>query len=502
MIVGEQRFEAAQAPSLAPDAATDMPSYARQIRHRICHIGVGAFHRAHQAVYLHRLREAGLAEGWGICGIGLRAADRPVLDVLRRQNGLYSVWELEGDTRHGSVIGSLMSLIDASADPLAAIDCIADPDTAIVSLTVTEAGYCLGADGRLHRQHPDIEHDLRFPSRPRSAPGLMVRALAKRRALAHGGLTALSCDNLIANGKRLRDAVLDFAAEVDPALATWIEREVSFPCSMVDRITPALSNERRATLAARWGIRDEALLICEPWRQWVIEDHFVAGRPPFERAGAMLSEQVAVFEAMKVGLLNGSHSALSHIGLMLGYEQVHAALGDERIRDWLHGYMGEVAAVLSVPDGVDLGDYRQSLLRRFANAAIEDRLARLAQDTSSKFQQTLLPPLLRCLQNQWPSAHLSLAVALWIFYLARLAGDRTRQHEYLDRDVDALMASASAALIGGDSADFLQAYLPVDASMQTAFHRAVSTFLRILRDSGIDAALMAVRVPGQAGTAR
>lgn len=469
----------------------ELPVYERRLRKRICHIGVGAFHRAHQAVYLHRLLQQGEGDGWGLCGIGLRAADRAMHEALQQQDGLYSLWELEGSARQVTVVGSIMDHIDASDDSSAAIALMADPATHIVSLTVTEAGYCLDG-GVLDMTHPDIVHDLADPGRPRSAPGLLLAALAARHASGTGAFTAMSCDNLVANGDRLRSAVLGLAQYQDPALAQWIEAEVGFPCSMVDRITPATDAALRVRLCEDWGVDDRIPVICEPWRQWIIEDRFVAGRPAFERAGAVFSGQVTHYEEMKVGLLNGGHSAISHLGLLLGYRFVHDALADPLIQRWHAGYMREVAATLQPLPAVDLTAYQASLARRFANAAIEDRLLRLAMDSSAKFPQVLLPPLLRRLECGMSVDYLATAIALWIVYLDALACDDAARAAYADRDREGLIALAGAAVADGNVGAFLDARLPVPGLHGARFSEIVQQQIVSLRRHGPGAHVQAV----------
>ena len=462
----------------------EVPVYGSGLRKRICHLGIGRFHRAHQAEVLHRLLQAGLAEGWGICAIGLRSADRPVLRELIGQDGLYSLWTLDGMTRRASVIGSIMSLVDASEDASAALEVLADVATHIISLTVTEAGYCLRPDGALDLAHPDIVHDLAHPQQPRSAPGLIVRALARRRDAGRSGLTLMSCDNLIGNGHQLHRAVHGFAQQVDASLLPWIEAQVSFPCSMVDRITPVPDETAVAQAQADWGVQDRALVMCEPWQQWVLEDRFVAGRPAFEQAGVIFTGEVDAWERIKVGLLNGGHSAISHLGLMLGHAQVHDAMADTVVRRWLEAYMQEVAPTLPPVAGFDLADYQAALVRRFSNPAIRDRLQRLAQDSSTKFQQTLLPPLRERLERGLDSPCLTAALALWIFYLDRLRTDTPARDVYQDVDRDALIARASQAVASGDAGEFLSAGFALPAQHASRAHGQVSTHLYQLRDSG------------------
>lgn len=474
--------------------AVDTPRYTRVLRHRICHLGVGAFHRAHQACVLHRLLQQGLADGWGLCGIGLRAADQPLIAALRAQSGLYSLWEVDGDQRRVSIIGSIMELIDASLDVVPALAALAHRDTRIVTLTVTEAGYCLDRRGALDADHPDVAHDLATPSRPRSVPGVLVTALDMRRTAGLGGLGLLSCDNLLENGKHLRSAVLGLAQRLDPELADWITQHCSFPCSMVDRITPAPDAARHARYAADWSVDDAAMVICEPWLQWVLEDDFVAGRPPFEHAGAHFSHEVARWEEAKVGLLNGGHSAISHLGLMRGHVRVHDALADTRIRSWHAGYMAEVAQTLAPLDGLDMAAYQATLTRRFSNAALDDRLLRLAMDSSSKFPQVLVPPALRRLERGQSIPHLATAIALWIVYLAELAG---REHDagYVDHDTARLIADAVRAVATFDATIFVSRTLPLPHPHDAAFIATLNIQLRALVETDADAVLAQLAHP-------
>lgn len=481
-------LSAASLPRIAGRAidgvAVELPRYERKLDKRICHIGIGRFHRAHQAHYLHKLLQQGDAAGWGLCGIGLRAPDREVQAQLAAQDGLYSLWEMDGAQRRAHVIGSLMQEVDASADSAQAIAVMADPATRIISLTVTEKGYCLGADGELDASHADIVHDLAGPAHYRSAPGLIAAALAARRKAGHGGVTLMSCDNLIENGHALKRSVLDYARRADAALAQWIEANASFPCSMVDRITPVDNPPLRAAFCCDWGVQDVALVQCEPWLQWIIEDHFVAGRPAFEKAGAVISDRVPRYEDMKVGMLNGGHSALSHLGLLEGHSLVHKALDDATIRGWLSTYMREVAGTLEPLPGIDYADYEASLIRRFRNPAIEDRLTRLAQDTSSKYVQALLPPLLRRLQLGMPVNGIAMAIALWIAYLDRLCKNDAMRAEYLDARKDELIALAAAAVAGADAGAFLAAAIPLAGAQAEAFRSAVNAQLRGIAAKG------------------
>lgn len=360
-------------------------------------------------------------------------ADKPLVKALAAQDGLYSLWAESGnaDTRKdrtASVVGSIMELIDASESSNEAIERMADRDTHIVSLTITENGYCLGADGQLDSKNPVIADDLKNPSRAKSAIGVLVQALAVRRERKLPAFTVMSCDNLIANGQRCRQAVLGYASRIDAELALWIERHCCFPLSMVDRITPKPDIERQQYYQALLKRADACALACENWLQWVLEDQFSMERPDFARAGVTLSDQVHRFETAKVGLLNGTHSALAQIGLLLDYAEVDQAAADADIAAWLECYMREVQATLTPPDELNLDEYRRALLHRFQNPAIKDNLYRLLEDSSIKFRQVLLPPLQHRLAKGFRSPALIGALALWVMLLRQLPNSEHQSH--------------------------------------------------------------------------
>jgi fructuronate reductase len=381
----------------------------------IVHLGLGAFHRAHQAVYT----EDALAEAFGpfgICGVSLRSA--AVRDPLAPQEGLYTVAEQSATGARLRVIGCLKEILVGPEDPAAVAERIADPAVAIISLTVTEKGYCHDpATGALAAGHPDIRHDLAHPERPRSVLGTLVLGLDRRRLRGMAPPTVLCCDNLPSNGRTLRGVALAFAALRDDALARWIEAEVAFPCTMVDRIVPATTDQDVRTIATRLGLHDAAPVLCEPFRQWVIEDRFVAPRPAWERVGGELVADVAPYEEMKLRLLNGSHSALAYLGGLAGFEHIADVMQEADFRAFMRRMMAdEVAPTLAV--ATDLAAYQASLLERFANPAIRHRTAQIASDGSQKLPQRLLGPIRDQLRAGGPIRHLSLAVAAWMRHAA------------------------------------------------------------------------------------
>lgn len=402
----------------------------------IVHLGLGAFHRAHQAIYTDLSLEQAFGP-WGVCGVSLRHPD--VRDRLAPQDGLYTVASRDGDGQGLQIVGCFKELLVAPEDPSAVIERIAAAETALVSLTVTEKGYCHDpATGRLVGDHEDIRHDLANPARPRSALGTLVAGLAHRRDLGVPPPTILSCDNLPANGATLRGLAIELAALQDEDLARWIERKVAFPCSMVDRIVPATTADDIASIDAMLGLHDAAPVVCEGFRQWVIEDRFAGPRPAWELAGAELVPDVAPYEEMKLRLLNGSHSAIAYLGYLAGLTYVSEVMKAPEFVAFLRGMMAEVAPTLEVP--TDLDTYQSTLLQRFANPALAHRTAQIAMDGSQKLPQRLLAPIRDRLRLGGTIGHLCLAVAAWIRY----ASGRDEQGRNIE--VSDPLASAMAAI--------------------------------------------------------
>ena len=307
------------------------PGYAAcQLRQGIVHIGVGGFHRAHQAIYTAALLNQGRDLDWSICGVGLRAEDRAMRDALAGQDYLYTQVVLadEPDTEV-RVVGAISGMLLAEDGTQTLIDKLAHPSTRIVSLTITEGGYCMDdSTGEFNFKLPLIQHDLQHPGDPRSVFGFLLAALAKRRAAGTGPFTVMSCDNLPHNGQVTRKALLAYAALVDEELHGWIAEHVSFPNAMVDRITPMTSTAHRAALLAEHGVEDAWPVVCEPFLQWVLEDKFVAGRPAWEDVGVQFTDDVTPYEEMKIKLLNGSHLALTYLGFLKGYRFVHETMAE------------------------------------------------------------------------------------------------------------------------------------------------------------------------------
>lgn len=392
-----------------------VPAYDRaKVTPGIVHLGIGAFHRAHMAVYIDDL----LAEnpGWGIVGASLRRPDTKM--ALAPQDGLYTLAVRDASGTKARVIGSILSVLDANAQRAELLDLMASPAIRIVSLTVTEKGYCSApATGELDANHPDIVHDLANPEAPRSAPGLIIEALARRRAAGIAPFSVMSCDNLPANGPTTRRIVTRFAELRNPGLGAWIAEHVAFPGTMIDRIVPATTDADRAMIRELTGLEDAWPIVTEPFTQWVIEDNFPGGRPPFDGAGAQLVDAVEPFERMKLRMLNGSHSTLAYLGYLAGHQYVADAMGDPAFAKLIRTLMrDEVMPTLDMP-GVDLASYSDQLLKRFANPALQHRTWQIAMDGSQKLPQRLLATIADRLNTGGAITCLALGVAAWMRYV-------------------------------------------------------------------------------------
>ena len=380
----------------------------------IVHIGVGNFHRAHQAWYLHRLMQDGEALDWAIVGAGVRAGDAVMRNKLLAQDCLTTLIELRPDGRSAEITGSMIGFIPVEENNASLISQIAEPSTRIVSLTVTEGGYYIQpATGAFDASHPDIVHDVAHPAEPRSAFGAIVAALSKRRRSGAGPVTIQSCDNLQGNGDITRQTVVSLARANDPDLASWIDGECSFPNSMVDCIVPATGANEIAE-ARRFGIEDAAPVTHENFRQWVIEDDFCAGRPAWDKVGATFTDRVHDYETMKIRILNAGHQVLANPGELLGCATIADCMADARIA----AYFAKVQQTEIVPyvrpvPGMTPGDYAVLIGQRFANPAIRDTTRRVAFDGATRHTGFLLPILRDALAAGGPVDGLALVEALW-----------------------------------------------------------------------------------------
>jgi len=413
-----------------------IPTYDRaRIAPGILHLGIGAFHRAHQAVYVDRFLAT--CPSWGIIGVSLR---RPATaTALKPQNGLYTLAVKGSGGTDTRIVGSVLDVLHFGEDPDRVISLIADPAIRIVSLTVTEKGYCL-RDGGLDTDDPEVAADLTGRP-PQTMPGVLATGLVRRAAAGAGPVTVLSCDNLSGNGVAALRAVCGFV-EATGRGTGWIEDNVRFPSTMVDRITPATTPGDHEEIAALTGLRDAWPVVTEPFVQWVIEDDFAAGRPAFAAAGARMTADVEPYEAMKVRLLNGAHSTMAYLGPFLGHTTVAGAVADDALATLLTRVAREeVMPGLNVP-GVDLSEYWASLMERFANPAMEHRLEQIAMDGSQKLPQRIVPPLAENRARGAPSPGLTLALAAWIAHVVRAEGF----HDPLANELDGRIRAAGENL--------------------------------------------------------
>ncbi|NYT71577.1 mannitol dehydrogenase family protein [Halomonas sp. QX-2] len=490
---------------IAPQRIEAMPKSGRI---GVVHLGLGAFHRAHQAVYLERYRQRSGDGEWGVCSANLRSSVG-LVDGLGAAGQRYHVAEYaDSDSitlrEIGVIEEALFSGRDGADEGMdswgrdreALLARMASADTRVVTLTVTEKGYFLNpASGELRADDPMIIGDIASPQQPRTAPGLLVEALARRHEAGIAPFTVLSCDNMPDNGKRTRQAVIQLAEQRAPALARWIANEVAFPCSMVDRIVPAMTDDDFERLAAL-GVTDPHAVVCEAFTQWVVEDSFPQGRPGWEAEGVEMVADVAPFETMKLRMLNGSHSLLAYLGALAGIETVYDGINHVELRALLRRYMLEEAApTLEMPEGIDLDAYADSLLARFANDSLRHRLQQIAMDGSQKLPQRWLSGALKRSAAGLSSPCVALGMAAWIRYTT---GEDLLGNRYT---VDDPLAKRFADLHHTHSSDpsaLVAAYLAMDDVVpyalvaDKAFAQSVLTAYQMLNQAGLDGALAAL----------
>lgn len=411
-------LRAANLKSLGPGIA--VPTYPRErLKRAWVHIGVGAFHRAHQAVYLDDLAEQRRTDQWGLCGLGLLPGDKRMEEALLPQQCLYTVVERSASAETARVVGAMTDYLFAPDNREHVLRVLAGADTRIVSLTITEGGYNFNqVTGEFEATNPAVQSDVQHPSTPTTVFGYICEALDRRRRAGLTPFTVLSCDNLQGNGAIAKKMMVSFAALRDERLAAWIAGNVAFPNSMVDRIAIQTTDEDREMVARTFGIADAWPVVTEPFRQWVIEDAFCNGRPPLQEVGAQLVEDVHPYEMMKIRLLNASHQAMGYLGYLCGYRYIHEVMNDPQFQEFIRRLMDvEVTPLLAPVPGVDLDDYKRSLIERFANPKIRDQVSRICFDASARMPKFLLPSLSEALASGRPHALLTLAVAGWFRYL-------------------------------------------------------------------------------------
>lgn len=492
---------------LTPEAVNQLPSaipvpnYDRgAVRRGIVHLGIGAFMRGHLAVATEALLNQGDLR-WGIVGVSLRSAE--TREALQPQGGLYTLAtraDVDGHEHQDlQVIGSVVEVLVAPLQPDHVLQCMAAPDTRIISLTVTEKGYCHDpASGRLRLDHPDIAHDIANPTAPSTAIGYIVRALAIRRASGGQPLTLMSLDNLPSNGRILSNAVHDLAAAIDPTLAQWIATHCSFPCSMVDRIVPRTTDADRRSISDTIGYEDAWPVVCESFFDWAIEDHFAADRPDWSIAGARFVEHAEPWEQLKLRMVNGAHSSIAYLSALAGWEYVDTAMRVEALRDHIEALMrNEIEPTLPTLPGLDLQAYRVQLLQRFANKALSHRTMQIAMDGSQKLPQRLLDTVRDRLAAGMDFSRLALGIAAWILYTGGIdnSGKPFEVEDPLRVELIARYRAADAAGWSHAAVHTLLGFTSVFGSLATqpAFVLEIQRQLLALRARGVVATLVALQ---------
>lgn len=423
------------------------PTYNRQtLKTGIVHIGVGGFHRSHQAYYIHQLLEKHPSLNWGICGIGLREADRKMYDILKKQDGLYTlIIQHPNGTIKKEVIGTIKEMLLAVDTPNKVIEKMAHPDIKIVSLTITEGGYNFSPLTReFDFDNKDIQQELQHPDNPKTVFGFLTAALRKRRANRIAPFTILSCDNIQHNGEVARQMLLTYTQKQDTALADWIAENVTFPNSMVDRITPVTTASDIAYLQKTIGLKDEWPVVCEPFIQWVIEDKFANGRPPLEKLGVQFVPDVTPYEKMKIRLLNAGHSVLGIPGAVHGHPTINACMEDAVFAKFMRAFMDkEVTPVLDTIEGIDLEKYKDSLAERFANPNIKDSVSRICSESAAKLPKFLIPTLQENLAKGGSIDYATLVLAVWCYYSDKRVSENNFPLEIIDAKKEELHEAAS-----------------------------------------------------------
>ena len=471
-------------------AEVAVPGYDRaQVKTGVVHLGIGAFHRAHQAVVFDDAIKAGDLR-WGVLGASLRSPG--VRDQLNPQDGLYTLVVRDGSDEHLRVIGAGRGVLVGPEDPAALVAAMADADVHIVTLTVTEKGYRLDpATGDLLLDDPEVAADLADIASPRTSPGFIVAALQTRRAAGLKPFTVISCDNLPHNGRRIRAGVIAMARHIEPALADWIEAEGAFPQTMIDRIVPATIPEDIEKLRARLGVEDQGMVKAEPFTQWVIEDRFAGERPDFAALGVQLTDAVEPWEDAKLRLLNGAHSAVAYLGALSGHEHVHEAVAVPAFRAYVEALWDEAQTTLNPPPGLDIPAYREALMARFSNAALMHRTRQIAMDGSQKLPQRLLAGAAERLAAGQGIEAMALGVAAWMMWQSGVTeGGETVV-------VDDPLAAKTAELLAGAADDqarvsallSLSAVFPPALAADDRFAVAVTgAYLSLSRNGAVEAA--------------
>ena len=469
------------------------PNYARnELKAGMVHVGVGGFHRAHQAYYTHKLQEKAFSPEWGICGIGLRKGDQKIHDVLRKQDGLYTLIVKHPDGKiESQVIGSIIDFNLGIESPDPVVDKMAHHDTKIVSLTITEGGYNFNpSTGEFDFENLDIQHELKDPGRPKTIYGFLTAALKKRCDSGLPAFTVMSCDNIQHNGDVARDMLLSFAQKQDKDLAFWIEKEVCFPNSMVDRITPVTNQSDIDYLEESVGIKDEWPVTCEPFIQWVVEDNFSNGRPEFEKVGVQFVPDVKPYEKMKLRLLNAGHSVLGILGAIHGHKTINGCMEDNTFVTYLRRFMDEEATpILDELEEIDLNAYKDSLQERFANPNIKESVSRICSESSAKLPKFLIATLQENLDSGGSIQYATMVIAAWCYYSDKGTDKNGQPIEIIDAMAAELKQKAQQTK--ADTLAFIkQDSLFGDLSKNERFVKCYSDFVQQIYKDGNIKALM------------
>ncbi|MGE0500538.1 MAG: mannitol dehydrogenase family protein [Rhizobiaceae bacterium] len=478
-----------------PGAGGRLPGFDRSARAGIVHLGVGAFHKAHQAVCNDDALEA---EGgdWLIDGVSLRSPD--VADRLNPQDGLYTLLIRNPEGSEARIVGSIRRVLVHPREPRAVLAALADPATRIVSLTITEKGYGLDPrTGGLDPAHASVAGDLESPRSPAGAVGLIVEALRQRRDAGLPGFTVLCCDNLPSNGKVARRLVGDFARSVEPGLAGFIESDVSFPSTMVDRITPASTDKTYADAVALTGREDRAAVETEPFTQWIIEDDFVAGRPRWEAGGAVFVDDVGPYEKMKLRMLNGAHSMLAYSGFVAGHAYVRDVMRDAGLVALIERHHREAARSLGAVGAVDLDAYARDLRTRFANPGIAHETYQIAMDGTQKLPQRILEPALSALESDRRLDAYAFAVAAWMRYCLGMTegGERYALRDPREAEIAGLVEGNRDANAVADALLGLPGLFPQALASSAAWRASIVTRLGAMLTDGMGAAIAREAAP-------
>jgi mannitol 2-dehydrogenase len=463
------------------------PSYNRNnIKASIVHVGIGGFHRAHQAYYADLLMENFGVTDCGICGIALLNGDKRIYDTLVNQNGLYTLMINEADGKPSArVIGSIVEYLFAPENPSAVIEKMAHPDTKIISLTITEGGYNFNAStGDFQEEEPTVLADIANPLTPKTIFGYLNQAFKLRKERGLPGLTIQSCDNIQHNGSVAKKMITAYIKLANPDLLVWVNENVSFPNSMVDRITPVTATTDIDSLKETFGVDDAWPVVCEPFCQWVIEDDFKTGRPDWDKVGAQFVDLVDPYEKMKIRFVNGGHVALGFTGYLNGYSFVYETMEDQDFKNFVQNYLDEDATpILDEVPGINLKDYKETLIQRFANPHIKDQLTRIFSESSAKIPKFLIPTINEQIKINGSFKRCALMIAAWCNYLENIGADEI---EKVQDDMKLLLVDTAKQSINNDELAFLKIEsIFGDLASKAEFTNVYLPIMRDLRSNGI-----------------